>query len=190
MRGLHSFVAVRPQTMRLALRSTAVTAPPSMAFLAAIRHARQPCLGHPKLCRNVIFAPSHRLFSTQLLPKPSFLSRALPGALSIAPQTSSLRKIISLAKPERKYLGIAIGLLLVSSCVSMSVPFTIGKLIDFFSSPHPVRLLVTVHTLGANVVKPLFGSKFHLDCLPYRPLVFCCYFLLQGRLLMPVELCS
>ena len=51
---------------------------------------------------------------------------------------SSFRKIISLAKPERKPLLIAVGLLFVSSAVSMSVPFTIGKLIDFFSSTNPV----------------------------------------------------
>jgi hypothetical protein len=29
---------------------------------------------------------------------------------------------------------------LISSAVSMSVPFTVGKLIDFFSSPNPVRM--------------------------------------------------
>ncbi|KAF8963598.1 ATP-binding cassette transporter [Flammula alnicola] len=50
---------------------------------------------------------------------------------------SSFRKIVSLARPEWKPLSIAIGLLLLSSAVSMSVPFTIGKLIDFFSSMNP-----------------------------------------------------
>ncbi|KAH0589166.1 hypothetical protein H2248_004932 [Termitomyces sp. 'cryptogamus'] len=51
--------------------------------------------------------------------------------------TSSFLKVIALAKPERKPLLTAIGLLLVSSSVSMSVPFTIGKLIDFFASTSP-----------------------------------------------------
>ena len=46
--------------------------------------------------------------------------------------------IVALARPEKKPLGIAIGLLMVSSAVSMSVPFTIGKLIDYFSSTNPV----------------------------------------------------
>ncbi|KAF8161352.1 P-loop containing nucleoside triphosphate hydrolase protein [Crassisporium funariophilum] len=71
--------------------------------------------------------------------KPSFFSRFLPAPIvAKAPQSaSSLRKIFALAKPERKPLLIAIGLLLVSSGVSMSVPFTIGKLIDFFSSTNP-----------------------------------------------------
>jgi hypothetical protein len=29
--------------------------------------------------------------------------------------------------------------LLVSSSVSLSIPFTVGKLIDYFTSPNPVR---------------------------------------------------
>ncbi|KAG6879132.1 hypothetical protein C0992_004949 [Termitomyces sp. T32_za158] len=51
--------------------------------------------------------------------------------------TSSFLKVLNLAKPEKKPLLTAIGLLLVSSSVSMSVPFTIGKLIDFFASTNP-----------------------------------------------------
>lgn len=65
---------------------------------------------------------------------------------------SSVRKLISLAKPESRHLSVAVGLvspttvckigivaqsyiqLLVSSSVSMLVPLTIGKLIDFFST--------------------------------------------------------
>jgi putative ABC transport system ATP-binding protein len=31
--------------------------------------------------------------------------------------------------------------LLISSAVSMSIPFTIGRLIDFFSSTNPVRII-------------------------------------------------
>lgn len=52
---------------------------------------------------------------------------------------SSFTKIMSLAKPEKKPLLIAIGLLFMSASVSMSIPFTIGRLIDFFSSANPVR---------------------------------------------------
>ncbi|OCF74177.1 ATP-binding cassette, subfamily B (MDR/TAP), member 10 [Kwoniella mangroviensis CBS 8886] len=48
--------------------------------------------------------------------------------------SSSVIKLLELAKPESRNLGIAVGLLLVSSSVSMLVPLTIGKLIDFFSS--------------------------------------------------------
>ncbi|KAJ7099509.1 P-loop containing nucleoside triphosphate hydrolase protein [Mycena belliarum] len=64
-------------------------------------------------------------------PRPSILSRFLPDNSGSA---SSFRKIAALAKPEKKPLLIAVGLLLSSSAVSMSIPFTVGKLIDFFSS--------------------------------------------------------
>ena len=74
--------------------------------------------------------------------KLSLLSKVLPGTFSAAPTTaSSLRKIVALARPEKKPLLAAIGLLFVSSSVSMSIPFTIGKLIDFFSASAPVGSL-------------------------------------------------
>ncbi|KAL4064241.1 P-loop containing nucleoside triphosphate hydrolase protein [Scleroderma yunnanense] len=83
-------------------------------------------------------------FTRQLSTQPPFkersgiLSRILPPTLQSSPATgSSLRKVIALAKPEKKPLFLAICLLLVSSSVAMSVPFTIGKLIDYFSSENP-----------------------------------------------------
>ena len=73
-------------------------------------------------------------------PSKSIWSRFLPSnAQESGKSASSFRKIAALALPEKKPLGIAIGLLLVSSSVSMSVPFTIGKLIDYFSTVNPVR---------------------------------------------------
>ncbi|KAI5988152.1 P-loop containing nucleoside triphosphate hydrolase protein [Pisolithus albus] len=81
-----------------------------------------------------------RQLSTQSQPKErsSIFSRILPSPLQSGPETgSSLRKVITLAKPEKKPLLFAVGLLLVSSSVAMSVPFTIGKLIDYFSSENP-----------------------------------------------------
>ena len=72
-------------------------------------------------------------------PTKSIWSRLLPSnAQESGKSASSFRKIVALARPEKKPLGIAIGLLMVSSAVSMSVPFTIGKLIDYFSSTNPV----------------------------------------------------
>lgn len=76
---------------------------------------------------------------------------------------SSFRKLLSLARPERRPLFTALGLLVISSSVSMSIPFTIGKLIDFFSaSGNPSHnlpfnlstttasiLLLSLFTLGA-----------------------------------------
>ncbi|KAJ7503059.1 P-loop containing nucleoside triphosphate hydrolase protein [Mycena galericulata] len=70
-------------------------------------------------------------------PRPSILSRFLPQTWADSGGASSFRKIASLAKPEKKPLLMAVGLLFVSASVSMSIPFTVGKLIDFFSSANP-----------------------------------------------------
>lgn len=75
-------------------------------------------------------------------PRSSILSRFLPSGLASTGQSaSSFRKIASLAKEEKKPLLIATGLLFASSSVSMTIPFTIGKLIDFFSTNDPVHCL-------------------------------------------------
>ena len=52
---------------------------------------------------------------------------------------ASFKKIVALARPEKRPLLAAVGLLLVSSTVSLSIPFTVGRLIDYFSTPDPVR---------------------------------------------------
>jgi putative ABC transport system ATP-binding protein len=90
---------------------------------------------------NPFLIQNSRWYATSETPvkKASGISRFLPSAFQPAPGSgSSLRKIVALAKPEKKPLLLAVGLLLVSSSVAMSVPFTIGKLIDFFSSANPV----------------------------------------------------
>nr|XP_023029123.1 ATP-binding cassette sub-family B member 10, mitochondrial-like [Leptinotarsa decemlineata] len=43
---------------------------------------------------------------------------------------SELRRLFSLAKPEKWKLGTAIGFLLVSSSVTMTIPFSLGKVLD------------------------------------------------------------
>ncbi|WWD19462.1 hypothetical protein CI109_103922 [Kwoniella shandongensis] len=76
--------------------------------------------------------------------KPSIISRIYSN-LSLSPVkenhekdgehgSSSVGKLLELARPEKRHLLIAVGLLLISSSVSMLVPLTIGKLIDFFST--------------------------------------------------------
>jgi putative ABC transport system ATP-binding protein len=75
-------------------------------------------------------------------PKLSILAR-IPlfvrgGKAAGASPVASSRKIFALAAPEKKPLLAAIGLLLISSAVSLSIPFTVGKLIDFFSTTTPV----------------------------------------------------
>jgi hypothetical protein len=66
-------------------------------------------------------------------------STQLPPPSSPPPTAPSVISLFSLAYPERAPLSVSIALLLFSSSVSMSVPFSIGKLIDFFSSSNPVR---------------------------------------------------
>lgn len=81
--------------------------------------------------------------------KRSLLARFLPSSFAkdTTQSASSFRKIVALAKPEKKPLGIAFGLLLVSSTVSMSIPLTVGKLIDYFTSSNPVSRFLLPATL-------------------------------------------
>ncbi|GAA6051924.1 hypothetical protein JCM3770_006579 [Rhodotorula araucariae] len=44
-----------------------------------------------------------------------------------------VRRLMTLARPERKTIGIAVGLLCISSTVSLSIPLGIGRIIDIFS---------------------------------------------------------
>ncbi|KAF7297960.1 ATP-binding cassette transporter [Mycena chlorophos] len=100
--------------------------------------------------------PSEQTAAEAPKARPSLLSRLSPKAGSV----SSFRKIAALAKPEQKSLLTAVGLLTVSSTVFMSVPLTIGKLIDYFSSANPQipfglsmwqtsSILLVAFTLGA-----------------------------------------
>ncbi|KAH0561918.1 multidrug-resistance transporter mdr2 [Trichoglossum hirsutum] len=46
------------------------------------------------------------------------------------PRISETWRLIRIARPEAKYLGAAFACLLVSSSITMSIPFSIGKIID------------------------------------------------------------
>ncbi|KAI9028255.1 hypothetical protein CLU79DRAFT_697155 [Phycomyces nitens] len=48
---------------------------------------------------------------------------------------SDVKRLFALAKPEAKSITAAIGLLIISSSVTMSVPFSMGKIIDIVSHP-------------------------------------------------------
>jgi ABC-type multidrug transport system fused ATPase/permease subunit len=80
------------------------------------------------------------------VPQPPSLSpqekKKLASLIPTKETTSSIRKLLELARPERQTIIWAIGLLIVSSTISMSVPLTIGKLIDFFASSDSVRALL------------------------------------------------
>ncbi|KZO93898.1 hypothetical protein CALVIDRAFT_502257 [Calocera viscosa TUFC12733] len=90
-------------------------------------------------------------------PKPPLLTRLLPATLQPAPESASnVWKLFRLAGPERKPLTIAVGLLLISSSVTMSIPFTIGKLIDFFSNPGNTTFLGLSFTSASALLLSLF----------------------------------
>lgn len=61
-------------------------------------------------------------------------------------KSDDLFRILSLAKPEYKNLAGAIGLLFISSAVTMSVPFCMGKIIDiiYTSSQNPAQMVDTL----------------------------------------------
>ncbi len=91
----------------------------------------------------------------------SILSRFLPATFThnadgTIPTSTAFRKIVALARPERRPLLTAIGLLLVSSTVSLSIPFTVGKLIDYFTSASPVRRLPYPPVLGVSIYNSSF----------------------------------
>ncbi|GAA5827146.1 hypothetical protein JCM11251_001141 [Rhodosporidiobolus azoricus] len=66
-----------------------------------------------------------------------------------------IRRLAELAKPERKTIGLAIGLLCVSSTVSLSIPFGIGRIIDLFSGQN-ASLPLSVPT-AATLLAVFFG---------------------------------
>merc|ERR1719266_1958163 len=49
-------------------------------------------------------------------------------------RADEFRRLLGLCGPEKKRLGAAVGLLAISSAVSMSVPFALGKIIDLIYS--------------------------------------------------------
>lgn len=88
--------------------------------------------------------------------KPGFLTRLFTSN-SEGSTSASLRKLVELARPESKPLTLAIGLLIVSSSVSMLIPLTIGKLIDFFSSPDSTTFFGLSFPVAAGCLAAVFA---------------------------------
>ncbi|KAJ1921718.1 ATP-binding cassette permease mdl1 [Mycoemilia scoparia] len=58
---------------------------------------------------------------------------------------SALIKLLRLAKDEAKLLGCAVGLLFVSSSITMLVPFSMGKIMDIVTNPnYPIPFDLTL----------------------------------------------
>jgi hypothetical protein len=125
--------------------STSRRYPPCLPFLST--HRRSFVAGSTPRAPPPDSRPSSPISPTPSSSSPplrrSVLSRLLPASLlsnagGSSSTTASFRKIVALARPERRPLLTAIGLLLVSSSVGLSIPFSVGKLIDYFTSPNPV----------------------------------------------------
>ncbi|KAF9486088.1 hypothetical protein BDN70DRAFT_794900 [Pholiota conissans] len=148
MLGIWSQSCLRPPLISGTLRAVgARNLHASVASTQGLRNLQIPRT--PSSRGSFPYLLGKRFNSTQTPPptsptppqKRSLFSRFIPKTSGVASGTttssSSFKKIVALAKPEWKPLTIAIGLLLMSSAVSMSVPLTIGKLIDFFSTTNP-----------------------------------------------------
>ncbi|KAK0645305.1 ATP-dependent permease MDL1 [Lasiodiplodia hormozganensis] len=74
-------------------------------------------------------------------------------------------RLIRIAKPEAKSLGLAFMFLLVSSTVSMSIPFSIGKIIDIATNENSKALpfdldITTFYTALAGVLVLGAGANY------------------------------
>lgn len=85
---------------------------------------------------------AHRFQSTQA---PAALVKDEKSKSSTS-TLDEVKRLFQLAKPERKRLSIGIGLLFVSAGVTLSVPLTLGKVLDLFTNPEQSTLPVSLPT--------------------------------------------
>ncbi|XP_032804421.1 ATP-binding cassette sub-family B member 10, mitochondrial isoform X2 [Petromyzon marinus] len=70
--------------------------------------------------------------------------------------SKDLKKLMALARPESRTLAAAVGLLCISSVVTMSVPFCLGKVIDVINSTGGVDMAPTDLAHLATVLSGIF----------------------------------
>lgn len=80
------------------------------------------------------------------------------GAAAEESRFPAVRRLLTLMYPEFRHMALSMVLLLFASGVTLSVPFTIGKLVDFFSTPDSTLPL----GLGMNSVAVLLLVVFAL----------------------------
>ncbi|XP_070577360.1 ATP-binding cassette sub-family B member 10, mitochondrial-like [Ptychodera flava] len=80
---------------------------------------------------------------------------------SFIPNSSEVARLLSLAKPEKSRLAGAILLLIISSGVTMSVPFCMGKIIDIINlSSDNDEMIKTLRTIAKILICVfLFGAS-------------------------------
>lgn len=90
-------------------------------------------------------------------------------------KTSELRRLLNLAKPEKLRLLGAIGLLIISSTVTMAVPFCLGKIIDLIYTEDKVQMKeklnkVSLTLLGVFLIGGIcnFGRVYLMSTTGHR----------------------
>lgn len=107
--------------------------------------------GSCNVFKKVIFKPLWRYNSTntaQTVGQKRYVKLPLERKTAV----QEMKRIIGLAKPERWKLTGAICLLLVSSTVTMAVPFALGKIIDIIYTKDPVQMKQNLNTLCATLL--------------------------------------
>lgn len=97
---------------------------------------RQALLVPSKLTsKNLLLKPTtfRHSFSTSRIVREEIKEQAAAKTPKADPK--EIKRLFRLAKPEAKSLTAATGLLVISSAVSMSVPFSMGKIIDIVTNP-------------------------------------------------------
>ena len=91
--------------------------------------------------------------------KPSLV---LVRQITTGPKSSKLKefqRLVALAKPEKGRLAAAIGLLVISSGVTMSVPFALGRVIDIIYSMDQIKTISKSSTTSRYTQYFLYVSK-------------------------------
>ncbi|KAG8793505.1 hypothetical protein FRC12_002548, partial [Ceratobasidium sp. 428] len=81
------------------------------------------------------FPQARRISYTRPTYGSSFIANTIPTSFRSGDgqQPTRMLQLVRLAKPEKNKLLAALGLLLVSSSITMTFPVAFGKLIDFFA---------------------------------------------------------
>ena len=191
-RVLHACVGRMPLSVAVPVR---VCVPPLVRCLHAggVQRAAPPPSGDDKRTRGSV-AQDDAVRARLAAAKDTAPAPQRPGALSqvvvtlrdmisartrgaaSASRFPTLPRLMALMYPEYRGMALAMALLLVASAVSLSVPFTIGKVVDFFSSPDTslpfglsmstvALLLLAIFALGAvarassNIMLELAGVR-------------------------------
>lgn len=65
-----------------------------------------------------------------------------PSSLATIPDTASILKLVSLAKPQWRLLTVGVVCLVISTGVNLTIPWVIGRIIDFFTPGSEATLLL------------------------------------------------